>query len=294
MHRSSFHGSGVTLQPPRSILNAAPTVNSSSFMITRCQRDPIDDRRDSHNHASSQTTPTRPRFRRSHTGGLDQKSQIRSPELQGTVTAFPPLSPSSTHYSERRNHSGSNGGSTTPRTGRFRNNSGRLRHNNNNNNNSNGGNSHQSHQVRRWLVDLAKDLKDVLPKDYDEKDGIDPEIAEKVLSMVPQSNMAGIHQGGGAGGDGMELATRVTTGEDSGNSKDRTASSPLSINGVVADLLSGSSAGMPTSGTEESQQGDFTPPQSVYNAELEAILHHYKASQEDLPPVVRKEAASVE
>lgn len=305
----------MTLQPPRPIFAAQPTVSLSPF-ITRCQRDSIDDRRDSHNHASSQSTPARPRFRKTRSG-TDQRSPFRAPLPARPGASPPPVpsSPSSPPYSERKHIPGS-GGTSPTHSGRFRHTSGRLKHHN-----GPAGGSPRSLQPRRWLSELARQVKDILPKDYSIEEDVDPEIATKILALVPRAYVpngvsnpnggwepaAGEHpqhpQHSSVKVSPVEVAESPASAPDSlptvaTREADISSESALESSSGVAVLQPQESALPTAEQEEEASSGDdsksVAPPQTVYDAELAAILQHYKSTQSDelkQPPTHSKRAS---
>lgn len=133
--------------------------------------------------------------------------------------------------------------------------------------NTNTSGSYRVPPVRRWMSDLAKQLKDVLEKDYDYTNtSIDPQITAKILSLMPEAIPSAGERRQERTGDGAVKASssglviaadETVTGSGSGDHL------PVAEGGEIENVK---------------KEGEDAVP-SIYDSELAAILSHYKTNQ---------------
>ena len=135
--------------------------------------------------------------------------------------------------------------------------------------NTNTSGSYRVPPVRRWMSDLAKQLKDVLEKDYDYTNtSIDPQISAKILSLMPEAIPSA----------GERRQERTADGAVKASSSGVLIAADESVTGSGSDLPVAEGGEIEIENVVEEEEEEDTVP-SIYDSELAAILSHYKTNQ---------------
>jgi pentatricopeptide repeat protein len=325
MRRSSFYGSGVGLQPPTRRNHIAPPAPSLS---TRCrQKDSSSDtdRRDTSSSRSSALS--RPKYRRPSRPAVtpapgEEKPFARTTTSTPSPPSTPPIAtasrpPYTPNYASERRPAYTTSYSFSP--SRYRNPIKNTTPTDNFNgnrpagcgsgsqsrgsnvlgrpSNNNVSSSYRAPPVRRWMNDLAKQLKEVLDKNYDyiNSGEIDSEISKKILSLMPEATSVADRQEAVA----LKAASRgFRVSYRNGASSSASASAAADIERKQMEIsveekdevvVASEEVERLTdiaSDSEEEEEEDVEVAPSIYDAELAAILSHYQTRR--VPPALEK------